>query len=78
MSNEGCVHAEWSNAEVLRELLHIVAILLSKHWHGDAVTILELELSSCVSQPCDHEFSIVHVADHHYSEVVINAEDVCD
>jgi len=36
--------------------------LLSEYWDWDVITVLEFELSSVVSEPCDQESGIIHVS----------------
>jgi hypothetical protein len=78
MAHNSCVHTERAHVGILRELLQVVAELLGKHWDWDEITILELELSSCVSEPGDNELSILHVAYDDSSDIVIDAENVSD
>jgi hypothetical protein len=76
MTHYGGVHAQRSHIGLLRELLKIVAKFLGKDGHGDHVAILELKLSSGVSEPGDNKFSVLHVAYNHSADIVIDTKDI--
>ena len=78
IASKSHVNAEGPHISILREFLQVVTKLLCKNRDRNEVTVLELVLGGCLAEPHDDELGIVHIANKHCADVVIDRKDVGD